>query len=184
MVAHYEDIVAVKQFLKEIIEDLRVWYGKKFVMPPIGAMIEMPSTVWQLEEILEEVDFISIGTNDLVQYIFAVNRGNTHVSDYFKPMHPVILKTLKKIISTANKKEKEVSICGEIAGNPLFIPILIGLGLKALSMPPMMIAKIKPLVAKLSSKKCKTLANKVLKMKTETEVAAEVEKFFEKHKLG
>ena len=186
MVAHYEDIIAVKEILAEIIEDLSNWYGKKFKMPEIGAMVEMPSTVWQLEEILREVDFVSIGTNDLVQYIFAVDRGNAKVSDYFKPMHPVVLKTLKHILDTSKRFRKPVSLCGEIAGNPIFVPLLLGLGLKELSMPPMMIPKIKPIISKLDIADCKELVKKVLKLKTEKEVQKKVQKFIEKAgiKLG
>ena len=183
MVAHYEDILEVKKILAEIIVDLRKWYGKKFIMPPIGAMIEMPSTVWQIDEILEEVDFISIGTNDLVQYIFAVDRGNSQVRGYFKPMHPVILKVLKLIVQSANKCKKDVSICGEVAGNPLFIPILIGLGMKEFSMPPMMIAKIKPQISLLYTEKCRELVKKLLKLKTELEVQQLVMQFFDDNNL-
>ena len=183
MVAHYEDIIAVKKILKEIVKELSGWYGKKFKMPPIGAMIEMPSTVWQINEILKEVDFVSIGTNDLVQYIFAVDRGNAKVSDYFKPMHPVVLRTLKHIVDAANKHRKPVSLCGEIAGNPLFIPLLIGLGLFELSMPPMMLPKIKPVISKVDVKECKQLVAKVLKLKTEKEVQKRVKKFLENNDI-
>ena len=140
----------------------------------------MPSTVWQIEEILKEVDFVSIGTNDLVQYIFAVDRGNSKVSEYFKPMHPVVLRTLKHIVDCAKKQKKPVSLCGEIAGNPIFIPILLGLGLTELSMPPMMIPKIKPIICKLDVAECKELVKKVLKLKTEVEVQEKVKKFIAK----
>jgi len=183
MVAHYEDIIAVKEVLSEIIEDLSSWYGKKFKMPPIGAMVEMPSTVWQIDEILREVDFISIGTNDLVQYIFAVDRGNSKVSDYFKPMHPVVLRTLKHIVEAAKKRKKPVSLCGEIAGNPLFVPLLLGLGLYDLSMPPMMLPKIKPVISKVKISDCQDLVEKVLKLKTEKDVQKRVKKFIDKHKI-
>ena len=183
MVAHYEDIIEVKKILNEIVKDLSNWYGKKFKMPPIGAMVEMPSTVWQLDEILKEVDFISIGTNDLVQYIFAVDRGNAKVRDYFKPMHPVVLRTLKHIVDTANKQKKPVSLCGEIAGNPLFVPLLIGLGLYDLSMPPMMLPKIKPVISRVGVDDCKQLVEKALKQKTEQEVQKRVKKFISKHKI-
>ena len=183
MVAHYEDIIAVKKRLKVIMEDLNNWYGKKFKMPPIGAMVEMPSTVWQIDEILKEVDFVSIGTNDLVQYIFAVDRGNARVSGYFKPMHPVVLKTLKHIIDRARKHKKDVSLCGEIAGNALFAPLLLGLGLDEFSMPPMMLPKIKPIISKLDVSKCQDLIKKVLKLKTEEEVHNKVLDFLAKQNI-
>jgi len=183
MVAHYEDIIAIKKVISEIIEDLESWYGKKFIIPPIGAMIEMPSTIWQLDEILDEVDYISIGTNDLVQYLFAVDRGNSRVENYFKPMHPIVVKALRHIVKHANKKNKGVSICGEVAGNPLFIPLLLGIGLREMSMPPLLISKIKPVIAKLKVRECRSLVNKVVKFKTEHEVHHEIIKFMKKRKL-
>ena len=119
----------------------------------------------------------------MVQYIFAVDRGNSQVRGYFKPMHPVILKVLKLIVQSANKCKKDVSICGEVAGNPLFIPILIGLGMKEFSMPPMMIAKIKPQISLLYTEKCRELVKKLLKLKTELEVQQLVMQFFDDNNL-
>ncbi|NQZ57466.1 MAG: phosphoenolpyruvate--protein phosphotransferase [Lentisphaeraceae bacterium] len=183
MVAHYEDIIAVKEVIAEIMEDMVATYGKNFTLPPIGAMIEMPSTIWQLDEILDELDYISIGTNDLVQYLFAVDRGNSRVEDYFKPMHPIVIKALRHIVKRANKKNKGVSICGEIAGNPLFLPLLLGVGLKELSMPALLMSQVKPLIAKVKIGECRSLVNRVVKFRTEHEVRDEVMGFMEKRKL-
>jgi phosphotransferase system, enzyme I, PtsP len=183
MVAHYEDIMALKEVLNEILADLRSWYGESFAMPPIGAMIEMPSAVWQIESILEEVDFVSIGTNDLVQYMFAVDRGNGKVDEYFKPLHPIIIDALKHIIKKAGKLKKGVSVCGEIAGNPLYTPILLGLGLREMSMPPLTMSTIKPLISQLDTKECRALVKEALKMKTEHEVRASVEAFLKERDL-
>jgi len=183
MVAHYEDIIAIKKILAEVMADLTRSYGRSFKMPPIGAMIEMPSTVWQIDEIFQEVDYVSIGTNDLVQYMFAVDRGNTRVENYFKPMHPIILKTLKHIVKRGKKFGKDVSICGEVAGNPYFTPLLLGLGLREVSMIPPAIAKIKPLIHKLKVSECRSLVNKVLKYKTEKEVHDHVKSFLAERDL-
>ncbi|MCM8536492.1 MAG: phosphoenolpyruvate--protein phosphotransferase [Lentisphaeraceae bacterium] len=183
MVAHYEDIIAAKEVLKEILIDLQSWYGTNFKLPPIGAMIEMPSTVWQIESIMQEIDYVSIGTNDLVQYMFAVDRGNGKVSNYFKPMHPIILSALKHITNTAKKLKKGVSLCGEIAGNPLYTPLLLGLGLRELSMPPQAIKKVKPIISKLNTKECRSLVKEALKMKTEQEVHSAVTKFLQDREL-
>ncbi|MCH2208233.1 MAG: phosphoenolpyruvate--protein phosphotransferase [Lentisphaerales bacterium] len=183
MVAHYEDIVAVKGVLAEIMADLKSWYGANFSQPPIGAMIEMPSAVWQIESILKEVDFVSIGTNDLVQYMFAVDRGNGSVSDYFKPMHPIIISALKHIIKSAQRMKKGVSVCGEIAGNPLYTPILLGLGLTELSMPPQAISNVKPIIRNVKTKDCRALAKELLKMQTEEDVHYAVSAFLEDRNL-
>ena len=182
MVAHYEDILAVKEVLSEIMADLRSWYGNNFTLPPIGAMVEMPSTVWQIKSILNEVDFVSIGTNDLVQYMFAVDRGNGSVSKYFKPMHPIIISALQHIIKTAKRMKKGVSVCGEIAGNPLYTPILLGLGLTEMSMPPQAIGQIKKTIASMQIKDCRALVKELLKMQTESDVYNAVTAFMSDRK--
>ncbi|WDE97805.1 phosphoenolpyruvate--protein phosphotransferase [Lentisphaera profundi] len=184
MIAHYEDVVALKKVIKEQVAELRKIYGRKFKIPPLGAMIEMPSAVCQLNELLDYFDFVSIGTNDLVQYFFAVDRGNKKVSNYFCPMHPLILRVLKKIIDSCTERNKPVSICGEIASNPLATPILIGIGLIDFSMTPMQLSKIKHLTSQLDSKKCSKLARKALQCSTQQEVIDLVEAFYKKEKIS
>ncbi|MDD7984556.1 phosphoenolpyruvate--protein phosphotransferase [Lentisphaera marina] len=184
MIAHYEDVIALKKIIKEQMAELRKIYGRKFTVPPLGAMIEMPSAICQLNEMLDYFDFVSIGTNDLVQYFFAVDRGNKKVSRYFCPMHPLILRVLKKIIDTCDSKNKDVSICGEIASNPLATPILIGIGLIDFSMTPMQISKIKHLTSQLDSKKCAKLADKALKCTTQQEVIDLVKAFYKREKIS
>lgn len=179
MITNYEDIVALKAYLNKIFMKLKQHYGSNFKKPEIGAMIETPSAIWQLDEILEEIDFVSIGTNDLIQYTFAVDRGNSKVSSYYKPFHPVIIKSLKMIADKCKTHKKGASVCGEIAGDPLYAPILLGLGLDELSMPPAMINKVKPVVNAFTLKECRKLTKAVLKCSTEDQVLAELYQAFE-----
>src|SRR5207253_7388060 len=102
--------------------------------PRIGAMIEVPASVFIVEEICREVDFLNLGTNDLVQYLLAVDRDNEAVADWFRTLHPAILRALKKVVEAAEKFEKPLIICGEMAGSPVYATILVGLGARELSM--------------------------------------------------
>ena len=179
MITNYEDIVSLKEFYDETYEKLQEQYGAGFVKPQIGAMIETPSALWQLDEILPEVDFVSVDTNDLIQYTFAVDRGNSKVSSYYKPYHPAIIKSLKKIADKGKTHKTPVSVCGEVAGDPRYTPILLGLGLLELSMPPAMVSKVKPVVNAYKIRECKKLVKTLLKCKTEDEVVGELDTFFE-----
>lgn len=133
-------------------------------------MIETPSAAIMAEAIASEVDFMSIGTNDLVQYTLAVDRGNDDVSYLYTPLHPAILKLLK-IISDAGKSQNiEVSLCGEMAGNPLYLILLLGLGLSELSMGAASILKVKKLLRNLHFRQSQVILNKALHLKTADEV--------------
>ncbi len=180
MIAHVEDMIAVRAVIDRCLRDLRETYGEKFDMPQIGAMIEMPSAVAQIDAILDYVDFVSLGTNDLVQYTFAVDRGNGRVDRYFKPMHPVILGYLDKVSRACVKRKKGVGVCGEIAGNAQWLPVLAGLGLHHLSMPPPVMPKVKMMAHRIDMDECRKLAQRCLKCRTESEVRQQIERFHEK----
>ena len=143
-------------------------------------MVETPSIIWQLTDVLNEIDFVSIGTNDLVQYMFAADRGNNKVSNYFQPMHPIILRAIEKIVSSCRIMNKEVSICGEIGGDPQFLPLLLGLGLRDISMPPARMPEIQNLAGKLSIGDCVSLVQKVRNFRGTEEVQSEVLSFLRK----
>ena len=110
--------------------------GETFGPVSIGCMIEIPSAAMTVGSILKLVDFVSIGTNDLIQYLLSVDRGDDSVSHLYQPGHPAVLKTLQHIIRTANRMEKGVSICGEMAGDTVFTRLLLGMGLRRFSMNP------------------------------------------------
>lgn len=144
----------------------------------IGIMVEVPSAAVMTKDFAGEVDFLSIGTNDLIQYLMAVDRGNDLVSDLYQEFSPVVIRTLKYIIDDAKKSKKPVSICGEMAADTLAMPLLIGLGLENLSISASTIPYAKRIIRNCDYKKAKQLADKCLKYSNETEIEKEIQKFF------
>lgn len=163
MVSFADEIVQANHFLKSAKNDLRnegIPFNENI---EVGAMIETPSAAICIEDILEEVDFISIGTNDLIQYILAVDRVNENVAHLYKPYHPSILKMLKHIFLAAEKVGKKVSICGELGGDPLATMVLMGLGkLNELSMDPHSIPKVKKIIRAIKLSEAKEMADHIL----------------------
>ncbi len=115
----------------------------------VGIMIEVPSAVIMADRMAEKVDFFSIGTNDLIQYSLAIDRGNREVSHLFQPLHPAILRMIGHVADVAGEKGIDVNMCGEMAGDPLYIPIILGLGIKELSMNPQSIPLVKSVIRSL-----------------------------------
>jgi len=149
----------------------------------IGIMIEVPSAALLAKEFADEVDFLSIGTNDLIQYLVAVDRGNDLVSDLYREFHPAVLKTLKIIVDGAKISNKQLSLCGEMAADTLAIPLLIGLGLKTLSLSPATIPNAKRIIRSLSYANAKKMAEECLKFTTSHGIISRIEKFFEDSKI-
>lgn len=140
-------------------------------VPRLGMMLEVPSAVWCLEQLMPEVDFVSIGTNDLVQYLFAVDRGNNKVTQWFKQCHPVVFRVLGHICDTvARFPGKELELCGELAGNPLATPALLGAGLRKLSMNSSAIAGVRENIKKVALPECRTLYEEVCRCANSDEV--------------
>ena len=125
-----ESLVLINRVRAEIEEEV----GEKIRLPKIGAMIEVPSAVYQIEDICSVVDFVSIGTNDLTQYLLAVDRNNENVADLYSSLHPSVLKAMRQIVQGASASDTPVSVCGELAGDPLGVMALLGMGIKSLSM--------------------------------------------------
>ena len=125
-----ESLVLINRVRAEIEEEV----GEKIWLPKIGAMIEVPSAVYQIEDICSVVDFVSIGTNDLTQYLLAVDRNNENVADLYSSLHPSVLKAMCQIVQGASVSDTPVSVCGELAGDPLGVMALLGMGINSLSM--------------------------------------------------
>jgi phosphotransferase system enzyme I (PtsI) len=147
---------------------------------PVGVMIETPSAVMVADELGREADFFSIGTNDLIQYSLAIDRINERVAHLYEPAHPAILRMLKMIISAANKADIPLSICGEIASDLSLALIVIGLGLKDLSMVATNIPEVKKLIRTISLKDVEQLASRVLDFSTSDEVKEEIQSSVER----
>ena len=149
----------------------------------VGIMIEVPSAAVMARDFSKEVDFISIGTNDLIQYLMAVDRGNDLVSELYQEFSPAVINTIKHIVDETKKSKKPLSLCGEMAADTLAMPLLIGMGLDSLSMSPSTIAYAKRIIRSFEFKKAKKLAVQCLKMQNEVEVKEIIEDFFIKNNI-
>lgn len=183
MVSTMKEIQETKKIIEDCKKELRAEKVKFDEDLEVGIMIEVPSAAVMAKEFSKVVDFVSIGTNDLVQYLMAVDRGNDLVSELYQEFSPVVINTLKHIIEETKKSKKPVSICGEMAADTLAMPLLIGLGLDSLSMSPSTIPYAKKIIRSCEYKKTKRLANQCLKLQSEEEVKAAIEDFFKKNKI-
>jgi phosphotransferase system enzyme I (PtsP) len=138
----------------------------------IGIMVELPSAVELIEDLAHEVDFMSIGTNDLIQYMLAVDRTNEMVSKLYLSHHPAILRAIERVASVANSHRKDVSICGDIAMDPKMIPFLLGAGITKLSLPPRRVYEIQQAIEKVSMEKAVYTARRMLTASRISEVEA------------
>jgi phosphotransferase system enzyme I (PtsI) len=143
MVTEIEEIFEVKMLLEEVKDDLRRSKERFDERIPLGTMIEVPAAAAMADHLLREVDYLSIGTNDLIQYYLAVDRSNEFVSYLYKPLHPAVLRLIRSVIQAAVKAGKEVTVCGEMAADPLSALVLFGFGLRKFSMNPIFIPRIK-----------------------------------------
>ncbi len=148
----------------------------------VGIMIEVPAAVMMADVMAPKVDFFSLGTNDLIQYTLAIDRGNRQVAHLFNPLHPAIIRMLKRTTDMASDHNIGVFICGEMAGDPLYTPLLVGLGIKELSMSPFAIPIVKQTVRSLSFKECQQFTHDILQLTNATEIFGRLkEKFGGRH---
>lgn len=143
MVSTREEIVRLRRQITGVATQLRSEGHEIAASIPLGAMIEVPAAAIALDCIIDKIDFLSIGTNDLVQYLMAADRNNEAIGDLYSPLHPAVLKLLIQVIETAQTNATPVSVCGEIAGDPHFVPILLALGLTELSLHPSTLLEVR-----------------------------------------
>jgi len=143
----------------------------------VGAMIEIPSAAATTDLLAKTCDFFSIGTNDLIQYLLAIDRGNNRIAHLYEPAHPAVLRTLKHVVDEAHRAGVPVSVCGEMAGDPVYVPLLLGLGVDALSMTPPLLPAVKYLVRAMTMTDARTLAAEVLQLGSAQEIQAKCAAF-------
>ncbi|MFH1807896.1 MAG: phosphoenolpyruvate--protein phosphotransferase [Pseudomonadota bacterium] len=142
---------------------------------PVGIMIEVPSAVWVADLLAREVDFFSVGTNDLVQYILAADRGNDQVAYLYRPLHTSVLRALRSVATAASQAGIGLAVCGEMASEPMYAPILIGLGFRELSMHALAVPRIKSVIRNLQVEICTQLVDELLRLPTVKDTEAVLE---------
>jgi len=162
MISAVEEVRRVRKVIGECANDLakRGLAHRRDV--PVGAMIEVPGAAIALDTIISDVDFISLGTNDLVQYTLAAERGNRGVTDYYQPLHPAVLRLLAAVARLARDAGRPVSVCGELAWDPVFVVFFTGLGMDCLSLGATNIPAVKLLVRALTAKECRKHTDELL----------------------
>lgn len=173
MISDVSEILWTKTILQEEKAKLEI-RKKKFGNPKIGAMIEVPSAVMVIEEIAQEVDFLCVGTNDLVQYLLGVDRDNELVADWFRTLHPAVLRSLKKIIEASEKYQTPTIICGEMAGSHVYVPILIGLGFTELSMHVNAMPRVRQIISNIAFEEAQAIVKSLETCRTADEIEAKV----------
>ncbi|MEO0156699.1 MAG: putative PEP-binding protein, partial [candidate division WOR-3 bacterium] len=173
MISTYEEIKRVKLIFNQVKQELK---SKKIEFDDsiqLGIMVETPSAALMSPFLSHEVDFFSIGSNDLTQYTLAVDRGNERISQLFDHFHPAVLHLIKETITAGHNGNIWVGLCGELAGDPLAIPLLVGFGIDELSMSPSSIPRAKLVLRTLTVSQCQEIAQEALNFRT----ALEVKKF-------
>ncbi|MCE9589159.1 MAG: phosphoenolpyruvate--protein phosphotransferase [Planctomycetes bacterium] len=170
MISNIMELRQAKMILNDVMEDLEdegIPYRQDI---PVGIMIEVPSAALQAKALARECQFFSIGTNDLIQYTVAVDRGNERIASLYSAAHPAVIYLIKEVIRAANRARIDVSLCGEMAGEPEFVMLLLGLGLRNLSVTPPALPEVKRIIRSLGINQCQRVARKACGLDTDREV--------------
>lgn len=170
LISNIMELRQAKMILNDVMEDLEE-EGVAFRPDiPVGIMIEVPSAALQAKALARECQFFSIGTNDLIQYTVAVDRGNERIASLYSGAHPAVVYLIKEVVRAANRAKIDVSLCGEMAGEPEFVMLLLGLGLRNLSLTPPALPEVKRIIRALGINQCQRIARKACGMDTDREI--------------
>jgi len=162
------------RYCQKVLNEVKMELGEEGVPfaedIPVGAMIEVPSASVIADIIAQECDFLSIGTNDLIQYTLAVDRGNEHIAYLYQPYNPAVLRLVQDIIQKGHMHGVWVGICGEMASDPLITMVLIGMGLDEFSVSPVSLLLIKEIIRRVECSECIKIANKINSFGTPDEI--------------
>jgi len=182
MVTTTEEVRGARDVLQKVVRRLKR-RGEELParMPPLGIMIETPAAALSADALALEADFFAIGTNDLTMYAMAADRGDADVAKLYDPLHPGVLRLVQFTVEASLRLRKPVSICGEMAANAKLTPLLLGLGLRALSMNASAVPRVKLVVRSVSSADCARLARRVMEQSEPAAIRDLVEEFAEKY---
>ncbi|MEC8555976.1 MAG: phosphoenolpyruvate--protein phosphotransferase [Planctomycetota bacterium] len=172
MISTLHELRTARLVLRQVVDDLKEEGHEISEVIEVGMMVEVPAAVMMLDHFLDEVDFISIGTNDLIQYTMAVDRGNENVADLYAGHDPAVLRLLRSAVNKANAAGREVSVCGEMSSTPITALTLVGLGVRALSAPPAALPQVKQAIRSVTIEQCEHLAERAFDFDTAREVDA------------
>ncbi len=178
MISGTEELTRANVILRECMTELRgrgIAYDEHIA---VGAMIEIPSAAATADLLAKECTFFSIGTNDLIQYLLAIDRVNDRIAHLYEPTHPAIIRTLRQIVDEAHRQKVPVGVCGEMAGDPVFAPLLLGLGVDSLSMSPAWLPSVKYLVRAMTMADARALAAEALILRSPKEIYARCDEFY------
>jgi len=171
LITNIQELMQAKMIVRDVMEDLdekSITYNRNI---QVGIMIETPSAALMASTLARDVDFFSIGTNDLTQYTLAVDRGNELVSTLYSSADPAVLRLIRTVIQDAHKAQIDVHVCGEMASEPEYIMLLLGMGIRTISLTPPMIPEIKQIVRSVTMEDCNNLARKILGMNSERQIS-------------
>ncbi len=183
MITGVSEVEEAIRLLKQAYEEL-VSEGWAVRMPTLGVMVEVPSAVYQAQVLAKRVDFLSVGSNDLTQYLLAVDRNNSRVAGLYDSLHPAVLRALMQVVAGGHREGKSVSICGEMAGDPAAAILLLAIGFDTLSMNATRLLRIKWVLRQFTMKRAKKLLDEVLAMDDPVEVRGHMELALEEAGLG
>jgi len=179
MISGAEELVRANALLAEAAAELRQ-RGEHFdPAVEVGSMIEIPSAAVTVDILAEHCRFFSIGTNDLIQYLLAIDRVNDHIAHLYEPTHPAVLRTIKAVVEDAHRRNLPVAVCGEMAGDPVYAALLLGLGVDELSMSPPLLPAVKYFVRSMKMSDARRLAAEALKLNDPKEIHARAEEFYD-----
>lgn len=183
MITDVSEVEEATRLLKKAFTDVTE-EGMNIEMPEVGVMIEVPSAVYQARSLAKRVDFLSVGSNDLTQYILAVDRNNSRVANLYDSLHPAVLRALIQVVEGGHQEGKHVSICGEMAGDPAAVILLIAMGFDSFSMSASSLRRMKWVVRQITQKKAAKLLQEVLSMESAVMIRCHLELALERAGLG
>ncbi|MAT51944.1 MAG: phosphoenolpyruvate--protein phosphotransferase [Porticoccaceae bacterium] len=178
MISNIPELESALELVYRVYDELTEEEGYQLKRPEVGAMIEVPAAVYQVRDIAKRVDFLSVGSNDLTQYLLAVDRNNPRVADLYHTYHPALLQALKAIVDGAREENCPVSICGEMAGDPVSAVLLVGMGYRVLSMSATNLLRVKAILRKVTIEQAQKLALRAMELDDSSHVLEFLESAF------
>jgi phosphotransferase system enzyme I (PtsP) len=183
MVSHVAEVDEAQRLIKRLYREM-VDAGEPIEMPKVGIMIEVPSAVYQIDALARRVDFLSVGTNDLTQYLLAVDRNNSRVASLYDALHPSVLGALIQIMEGARRQQKPVSVCGEMAGDPVAALLLLGMGVNSLSSSVANLLRVKWVIRNFTVTQAREVLEQVMQLEDAKSIRRYVDQVLEKAGLG